>query len=271
MRTAILVFPMLAASVCLADEIRLSGTVYDDVGNPVFGAKVALSRAGDKAYTDPRGDWRLEGSTVQVRSPGAAVDTLVVAWKDTTRIRLPIATYLQTGSVQVLPNVHLGDAPSNGAPATSAGEMPAPATASEKRESEPTFEIDGPYGPTRVKATEAEKTIAVYRSTAARQRSVGKGFLIGGLVAAGIGGIVMLSTDVEESPALFITGGSVALLGVTFALCTPITFGMADDFDRKANDLQRQLDERKRFGAVLRILPVLDRHANPGLAMRVEF
>lgn len=273
MRVCLLTFFALSVSTVDAADIRLSGTVYDDVGNPVFGAKLSLQTSGDQAISDPKGEWRMEGIADSTRT-SRIVDTLLVTWKDTAKVKYPLVTYQQIGTVQILPTVHLADRTSLTNSDLSVAEigaapfaMPSPTNLSPD---EPLM-IPGPFGPTVVPVTDAEKTIAGYRRGARIMHNVDRTFIGIGIVAMGVGGILTVIGLAQDEEGLLVAGCATAGTGLMFTLI-PLGNSNAATFETQADELQRQLDERRsRRRTDLQIFPFLDRKLNPGLAMRGDF
>ncbi len=275
MRTCLLTFFALSFSTVDAADIRLSGTVYDDVGNPVFAAQLKLLASGDQAVSDPRGEWRMEG-IADATPASQTVDTLLVTWKDTARSKFPLVTYQQAGMVQILPTVHLADRTNQTRSPISGREiglasppMLFPVTTNLSPD-EPLL-IPGPFGSTTIPVAKAEEVIAGYRKGARIMHNVDRAFIGTGLVAMGVGGILTVVGLAQDEDGLLVAGCVTAGTGLMFTLI-PLGNSNAETFENQADELQRQLDERRsRRRSDLQIFPFLDRKRNPGLAMRGDF
>lgn len=236
---------LCATSGAGASDIRLSGTVYDRVGNPVFGAEVALTRAGESNFSSPQGSWSLEGNTSLSQPAGGLLDSLVVTWKDSARESFPVYTYVQSGRNLVLQTIQVADPPRKETADSRASK-------DEDRDEEdydvpmapPAIQIAGPFGQNLTfTRTQAPDAVRQFRQSAIRSRKIGKGFLVGGLAGLGVGGLIALSSDVEENTGTFITGCTIATLGLVFASASAGTFSTASYMERSADEIQRQLDE----------------------------
>ncbi len=229
-------------------EVRLSGRIFDDVGNPVFGARISSALVSGKAFTDPQGAWSLEGRNDSLLLDGGVTDTLRIVWRDSLRGVFPIRTHVQSNAVFILDGVHLGDAPvatdvTGPAPPVHLVVVP-PQPKSFGDPNEP-LQTDGFFGPICIPVEKGEETIRSFRNAAKRARAIDETFAKIGLTMLGTGATLALVGWIGDSEKLIWVGGGTAGVGLIFMM------GAGDsqarrEMDRAADDLQRQLDERQR-------------------------
>lgn len=236
---------LLQLRIASAADIHLSGSVYDRVGNPLFGARVRLVRVGESNNSTPEGNWSVEGIGPSVDATMAWIDTLVVTWKDSVTERFPVSTYAQTNKVLVMRSVQIGPPPGRDTVAAQEARRDdlLIALLRKSQPQEPTIQVVGLDGQTKTMTREqAQEVVSSLRKGAENGKKLTKVYLIGGAIATAVGA-VMVAT-IKEKPSLQ-EGVAKVILGCgigTIVIGIVVPPIVAARLENDANKVQRQID-----------------------------